>query len=139
MNNAQYNIDSIFTVESQFKREQHIDFSHELKTNINISNKILSPENDDPAILAIEVYAEVFGIINDIKVFAASTTVLGIFKETDKEGKLSRDVFSKVNAPAILYPYVRENISTLCLKGGVGHIFLPPVNFIKKAEDELVK
>jgi preprotein translocase subunit SecB len=44
---------------------------------------------------------------------------------------LNLDQFGHVNAAAIIYPYIREHLSNLSAKAGLGLIFLPPVNFAK--------
>lgn len=39
--------------------------------------------------------------------------------------------FSKINAPAIAYPYLRAYVSNLTLQSGVTPVMLPTINFIK--------
>ncbi|NCD10471.1 MAG: preprotein translocase, partial [Negativicutes bacterium] len=34
-----------------------------------------------------------------------------------------------VNGAAIIYPYIREHLTSLSVKAGVGIILLPPANF----------
>lgn len=44
--------------------------------------------------------------------------------------------FVNVNAPAIIYPYVRSFISNLTLNGGYNPLILPTVNFVALAEQK---
>jgi len=37
--------------------------------------------------------------------------------------------FGNVNGAAIIYPYIREHLTSLSVKAGVGIILLPPANF----------
>ena len=53
------------------------------------------------------------------------------------EGQTTSDIehtFTKVNAPAILYPYVRAFISNFTLSSGIGAVVLPPLNFMEQAQ-----
>lgn len=43
--------------------------------------------------------------------------------------KSDYDAFGRVNGAAIIFPYVREHITNLSIKAGIGSILLPPVNF----------
>ncbi len=71
------------------------------------------------------------------KLFFIETKVLGIFEadsslqEYLKSLNISMDEFAKVNASAILYSYVRQNITDLSLQSRIGPIILPVVNFIE--------
>lgn len=42
-----------------------------------------------------------------------------------------RGSFPKINAPAIVYPFVRAYISTITLNGGYRPLILPAINFEK--------
>jgi preprotein translocase subunit SecB len=43
---------------------------------------------------------------------------------------ISNEQFVKINAPAIIYPYIRQHIRTLSLESGIPPIILPIVNFV---------
>ena len=43
---------------------------------------------------------------------------------------------SKINGPAILFPYVREYVSDLTRRAGHEPVYLPAINFIKSVENE---
>ena len=47
---------------------------------------------------------------------------------------LSRVSFARTNAAAILFPYVRETISSLTSRGSAGPLILPPVNVVALLE-----
>jgi preprotein translocase subunit SecB len=52
----------------------------------------------------------------------------GIFFITGIEGENLRRVLATA-APNILFPYARENIDSVCVKGGFPAVMLAPVNF----------
>jgi len=62
--------------------------------------------------------------------FSLKCSVLGIFEKDKNCENMSLEEFCKNNAPAILYPYIREIISNTTLKAGYPYpIILPPCNF----------
>jgi preprotein translocase subunit SecB len=63
----------------------------------------------------------------------AKVKMLGNF-EYAEDSSLSVEDFSKINAPAILFPFVREHLASVSMKAGISPILLPPVNFVKLAE-----
>jgi preprotein translocase subunit SecB len=36
--------------------------------------------------------------------------------------------FSRLNAPALIFPYVRETIASTSLKAGIPPVIIPPIN-----------
>ena len=60
--------------------------------------------------------------------------MVGIFEcPTETDVQLSIENFSKVNAPAIIFPFVREHLASVSMKAGINPILLPAVNFVKLA------
>lgn len=61
--------------------------------------------------------------------------------DTDLDDSFRKGHYTKVNAPAIAYPYLRAFVSTLLLNAGLEAINLPAVNFVElaKAMDEKLK
>ena len=55
------------------------------------------------------------------------------------EGEFEKDYIeriSKINGPAILFPYVREYVSDLTRRAGHEPVNLPAINFVKPVENE---
>jgi preprotein translocase subunit SecB len=52
----------------------------------------------------------------------------GFFDFNENLSKEEMDAFFNVNAPAILFPYVRSYISTLTALSGINPIILPTIN-----------
>ncbi|MEO6683784.1 MAG: protein-export chaperone SecB [Ginsengibacter sp.] len=60
--------------------------------------------------------------------FQIKVKMAGIF-EKQGETALPIESFKEINAPAIIYPFVREHVASLTLKAGIGNVLLPSVNF----------
>lgn len=111
---------------------------------VNVNFKSLAPRAKDininvecePIILLNKKKKDVFSVIMNIKVasetyFELTLTAIGNFKlstEIDKE--LSRK-FLNINAPAIMFPYVRAFITTFTSNIGevTGTLTIPPQFF----------
>ena len=127
-----YQLESINLIESFFKREPEISYeSDEFSSNIDIKSGYNIEDNKLLVMLEIEFYAG----IPEKKQIIISVKMLGVFKQLDTEG-ISIDKFAKINAPAIIFPFIREHIATLSLKAGIYPILLPPINFVKLAEEK---
>lgn len=53
-----------------------------------------------------------------------------------------KDILEKVaniNGPAIIFPYIRETIADLTRRSGFKPLHLPPIDFVKLAEGQIVK
>jgi len=55
-------------------------------------------------------------------------TFVGLFSVKDGEENMDIQDFLNNNAPAIMFPYIREHISEITQKAGVKPILLPPIN-----------
>ena len=44
--------------------------------------------------------------------------------------------FSKINAPAIAFPYLRAFVSNLTLQSGLEPVILPSINFVQLANND---
>ena len=64
---------------------------------------------------------------------SAKVVIVGVF---EKNGipPLSDEDFAHINAAAILFPYVREQLSSMAVKAGIGALLLPPINFTRSAK-----
>jgi preprotein translocase subunit SecB len=67
----------------------------------------------------------------DQKIFNLSTGYKGVFvyEETTEASSITN--FSKINAPAIIYPFFRAAIAGITLAVGVPPLTLPIINFTK--------
>lgn len=133
---GQYKIVQILILRTSFTREYSIDFTKEIihKTNFErkVSDTTIAEESINPMFtvdLAVNLTGEQEN--GQIKVYEAQVTAQGVFEKIG-EPTLAEDTFKQINAPAIIYPFVREHVCNLALKAGITNLFLPPVNFFKK-------
>ena len=61
---------------------------------------------------------------------------VAVFQFESEPSQRFLDLLSNVNCPAIMFPYMREFIAELTRRGGFTPFHLPPVNFVKLAEDK---
>ncbi len=95
-----------------------------------ISDATIETEIDAAArTCLVRVGVEVTAHANDLAAFTLRATMEGLF-EGEQEG-LPLDLFASVNAPAILFPYLRETVSNLTARSGHPALLLPTVNFVE--------
>lgn len=123
-----YKIGNILLVDLKFSRKEVIDFEKEVSNRIDLNTEF--SEGDDKGRIIVSVILSLKAIQNEEEVFSVHLKMTGVFM---KEGTptLSEEIFKKVNAPAIIYPFIREQVSSICLKAGLGNVILPPVNFVE--------
>lgn len=128
-----YKIKNILLTSLNFTRKEAIDFENEIKNKIDLITEI--GEIDNKELIIVSVILSIKAVQNEEEVFTIHIKMTGIFI---KEGTplLPEDDFKKINAPAIIYPFIREQVANTCLKAGLGNIFLPPVNFVERNNDK---
>lgn len=122
-----FRVENMFLIESSFTREKDIDLR-----NVEINNEIgintipheVNANNKFGVILSLDFK----GKQNDKVVCNGHIKMMGLFEKVG-EPAISDDAFKKINAPAIIYPFVREHLHNICLKAGIANVLLPTVNF----------
>ncbi len=92
--------------------------------------------NEEKKKLALELSADVKETKNES--FSLKCTMIGFFSVLEGQENLTLEEFSKVNAPALILPYLREVIANMTLRSGINPIILPPIN-IKSIIDTTTK
>lgn len=78
-------------------------------------------------------------ISNSENQFSVFVSIIGLFEfDSDLEPK-AKENFFKINAPSILFPYVRAYISTLTSLSGMVPVILPTINIVEAMKDLEVK
>ncbi|NCI48231.1 protein-export chaperone SecB [Sediminibacterium soli] len=121
-----YRIESMILLSSSFERESIIDFNQPIELQFSHSSQ--ATETDEFKKFAVSLSFDIKGVQGETNVFAASTNMVGSFEKIG-EPVVSEENFRKINAPAIIYPFIREHVHNLCAKAAVGVILLPTVNF----------
>jgi len=140
MKNASYKFLDIVLLESLFERKPNVHWgSEQIKANVNINVKHNLKEE--------RLYVFVTLIFEAIssnderskseeKEVSAKITMLGIFEFPYQENaELPLDDFANINAPAIIFPFIREHLASMSMKSRIPPILLDPVNFIKLYKD----
>lgn len=130
-----YKILSIILVECNLFRETLVSFD-KINENSNIIDITVDCNVNDKLVIVKEVL-KFQTIVDNIKQVDISISMVGNFEKFG-EFPLSPEEFGKVNGAAIIYPYIREALSNLSLKAGLGNIILPTVNFVKLNEGKKI-
>lgn len=125
---AGYKLINILLMEDSFKREVLVNFNQpEIKTTVDIDVDVQVNVN---MVFVTETlkYAQTH---NGVVEVSAMIRMVGIFERVG-DPPLDITQFGSVNGAAIIFPYIREHLTNLSAKGGIGHIMLAPFNFTKK-------
>ena len=119
-------IKDVLLVESEFLRTE-FGFTEDVKEEVSLSLKI---ENENEKEFFVYVFLN-FDLKNKTNEELVKSKVImkGIFELTNEKPTYFND-FICINAPAIIYPYLREHLSSLTNKSGLPPVNLPPFNFV---------
>lgn len=128
-----FNLISIINIESSFKRELIINEDYTKAKNILDLNISKNFDKDEFGVfLTIDLKQE-YGGKNLVELHVTS---VGVFKKNGDISDEATNAFCDVNAPAIIFPFVREIISNLSVKGGLQPIIIQPINFVELNKQE---
>jgi preprotein translocase subunit SecB len=131
--NQEYIFENVILLESNFKRVSEVNYtSPEYDNNIEIGINQSIEENQVLVELTVNIKT---GVGEEIDV-EMSVKMLGHFTKNPEINQIPVEKFAQVNAPAIIFPFVREHIASVSSKAGIPTILLPPINFVKMAEEE---
>jgi preprotein translocase subunit SecB len=130
--NPNYKIINIVLIDSEFKnlnslKAHNTEEYSKLKRNINIEIGKNTDSQIIQSFVTVTYQSEFENGEKEIECkikMGASFEILG---EGDK--RLDPEKFSTINGPAIIFPYIREYLSSLSIKAGIPPIVLPPYNF----------
>lgn len=124
-------LDSIVMIEESFKRSFDVDYDKDEFTN-KINFTISDQRNE--SILTVTLTLFFTAGVGDEHQIEAMTKMVGVFN-LPSNPDLPIDNFAKINAPAILFPFVREHLASMSLKAGLNPILLQPINFVKHSQE----
>lgn len=125
---AGYRVESVLLLESNFKRTTDTEISNSDRISNEIEVLPTAHETTLEGRFAVTLYIKYHGLQNGVQICSAEIKMIGVF-EKHGEPSLSDDKFKSMNAPAIIYPFIREHLHNLCLKAGIANVLLPTVNF----------
>jgi len=103
-------------------------FRKQWQPKVNVDLNTRSDKVDDEGNFEVVLTTTITAKVADETAFLVEVQQAGIFYIRGIEGENLRRVLGTA-APNILFPYARENIDALCVKGGFPAIMLAPVNF----------
>lgn len=122
-----FKIVNLLLLESNFKREPTVTFEQEKVSNsVTVDVNVQVNENSvfvTETLKYEQKSAEIVEVTAEIK-------MVGVFEKIG-ETDLDLEQFGKINGAAIIFPYIREQLSNLSAKAGIGIVILPPFNFTK--------
>lgn len=124
-----FNVINIVLAESNFRRVDTFDIGKEENENATI--KTSYEHSGEMLNCAVEVDYKLYS--GTVLIMEAKITMVGIFKIINVP-QPNIDSFANINAPAIIYPYIREHLSSITSKSGIRTIILTPYNFIEHAK-----
>jgi preprotein translocase subunit SecB len=101
---------------------------------LNTKSETIDAEGNFEVILSITITAKV----DEETAFLVEVQQAGIFYIKGFEGEDLRRILGTA-APNVLFPYARETIDTLCVKGAFPALMLAPVNFDAVYQQALVQ
>jgi preprotein translocase subunit SecB len=116
---------------SEFTRNIKIEAKNELAISFECKNSLM---NND-SLLQCELTAEIIEKNGNFKLICS---MIGVFSEIESSKNMELKGFAENNAPGLVFPYLREHITSITSKAGLQPIILPPVNIIamvKKAKE----
>ncbi|MEP5569761.1 MAG: protein-export chaperone SecB [Halioglobus sp.] len=125
----QFAMQRIYTKDISFESPATPDvFKKQWQPAVNVDLNTKSDKIDDTGNFEVVLSITITAKVDDETAFLVEVQQAGIFLITGIEGEDLRRVLGTA-APNILFPYARESIDSLCVKGGFPPIMLAPVNF----------
>ena len=138
-NKVQFNIQRIYLKDLSFESPMTPDIftnmSSSPKVGFNFESNISNIGDDTHELtLTFNVKAEV----ESQTLYLVELKQCGVFTITIDDEEIKKR-FLNVHCAEIVYPYARENISNIILKGGFPPLFLSPIDFHTVYQNEIDK
>lgn len=121
-----FRIENLILLESNFQRTANVTFNDPaIKQNTNVDIAV----NVESDVLIVREKLDYSQKYNDIEQVKCSIVMLGVFRKIGESKVADLEKFGRINGAAIIFPYIREHLSNLSQKAGIGLILIPPANF----------
>ncbi|MEJ7682250.1 MAG: protein-export chaperone SecB [Segetibacter sp.] len=122
-----YKVVSVLLLNSSFSRKTDMDFNiQDISHEIEVKPTAHETAPDNKFVVTLNLLYK--GLHDKQQLCSSDITMIGVFEKYG-EPALSEDKFKAINAPAIIYPFIREHLFNLCLRAGIANVLLPTVNF----------
>ena len=126
-NDSGFKIKNLLLVKSSFLRSNDVKFEKDVISDLNIGVEVSVEKN----IITVAETVYFTQKYNDVEQVNIEVKMVGIFECIGETLLKDYEEFGRINGAAIIFPYIREHITTLSLKAGIGVIIIPPINFEK--------
>ena len=125
-----FKINNLLLLESTFTRIVNVTFDNpNVIQNVDVDVQVTVNEN----IVVVTEEIKYNQTFNEIEEVSAIIKMVGVFEKFG-DSVLDLEYFGNVNGAAIIFPYIREHLTNLTSKAGLGLIIVPPFNFTNKAK-----
>ena len=122
-------IKNIFMTEMNFVRSQNVPDKINYTYTINVGANVDKETNISNVVVKLEILEKEQ---NSLKIVCC---MVGVFDLTNtKELTVSVNDFLYINAPTIIFPYLRETVSSMTLRAGIKPLIIPTFNFKEMRE-----
>lgn len=102
---------------------------HNQRLSFNLSHKINYYNADNnPLLEKVEIITKIEDSDKNISI---QLTCIGVFELIDDEGQIEKDIANDIlqkNTVAIMYPFIRSQVSLLSTQPGMQPILIPPID-----------
>lgn len=126
-NDSGFKIKNLLLVKSSFLRSNDVKFEKDVISDLNIGVEVSVEKN----IITVAETVYFTQKYNDVEQVNIEVKMVGIFECIGETLLKDYEEFGRINGAAIIFPYIREHITTLSSKAGIGVIIIPPINFVK--------
>jgi len=113
--------DNIILKDLVFSRKEGFPMKLEMDVQLG-SNISFSPDGDE---LVYELSCK---IKDENNYFSIKCTMIGFFSVIEGKENMGLKEYSNINAPAAIFPYIREAIASTTTRAGIPPVVIPPIN-----------
>ena len=125
--------EDIILKELIFSRKE--GFSDKPELSVQLKSKTSFSPNEDR--LIYEMSCE---IKDEKEFYNIQCTMMGFFSVIKGQENMSLREYSNMNAPAAMFPYIRETIAATTIRAGIPPIIIPPTNLnLLKRDPEAIQ
>lgn len=130
LNQPPFTLQKVDLLDVTFHREEDLPVgeTHQNHLKINVTRRTELP------ILYVTLEADVWQEKDEKKIVDTRVKMGGQFLVAEGVDATFLDNFAEINAPAIIFPFVREAIASLTARAGIPPILLQPLNFVDMAQ-----
>ncbi len=117
--------ESIFLVKENFERKNTLKDNLKIDIHFEINNDL----EDERSAVELQTFLKLIDK-DDNTLFNLNFSYVAIFSVVEKYKNMEMDSFIKNNAPALIFPYIRQHIQEVTTNAGLVPLILPPMNLI---------